>query len=87
VDFHNRFNKAQGQLDVMVTSPVALSDSQATALKDKLGSKYNRTIVLHFKLDPTLMGGMIVDVGGRTYDGSVKTKLDTIKHMVESATA
>jgi F-type H+-transporting ATPase subunit delta len=69
-----------------VKTSVELTDAQKQALEKRLSEKYNKQIKLHCTVDPALMGGMIVNVNGRTFDGSVKNKLDEIKQLVNKVT-
>jgi F-type H+-transporting ATPase subunit delta len=87
VAFQKKFNRSQNMLDVFVTSAAELSDSQKEALTDKLTKKYSKKVKLHFVIDPALVGGMVLEIDGRKYDGSVKTKLDEIRTILAAATA
>jgi F-type H+-transporting ATPase subunit delta len=87
VAFQKKFNRSQNMLDVFVRSAAELSDSQKEALTDKLSKKHSKTIKLHFVLDPVLVGGLVLEIDGRRYDGSVKTKLDEIRTILAAATA
>jgi F-type H+-transporting ATPase subunit delta len=86
-EFRKRYNKAQGELDITVTSPVPLSDEQLTALAAKMESKYKRKIKAHMSIDHTLMGGIVIEADGVTIDGSVKGKLQNMKQLITSVTA
>jgi F-type H+-transporting ATPase subunit delta len=58
-----------------VTTPVALSPQQEQRLTDSLTRLYGRPISLQIELDPSLLGGLVVQVGGEVIDGSVASKL------------
>jgi F-type H+-transporting ATPase subunit delta len=85
--FQKKFNRSQNLLDVFVSSCVELSDTQKQALTEKLSKKHNKNVKLHFTIDPALVGGMVLEIDGRKYDGSVKTKLDEIRTILAAATA
>jgi F-type H+-transporting ATPase subunit delta len=62
-----------------VTSAIALTDEQAEELKATLKAKTGRTITLNARVDPTILGGLIVKIGSRMVDSSVRTKLNNLK--------
>ena len=61
---------------VEVTSSVELDSEQKKQVENKLlaTTKY-QSLEMNFKVDETLIGGMIIRIGDRVVDGSVKTKL------------
>ncbi len=65
-----------------VTSAVELNAEEKALLTAKLGKKLNRTIHLECTVDPSLLGGMVVNVDGKVIDGSLKHKLQEIKEVM-----
>jgi F-type H+-transporting ATPase subunit delta len=59
-----------------VVSAVALEPATLAGIAEALGKRLNKPVQLKQKTDPALIAGMRVTVGGITYDGSVKGKLD-----------
>ena len=57
-------------------------DSEKEALKKKLESKYNKTILMTAEVDKSLLGGVYVRVGNDVIDGTVKSKLDEMKELM-----
>jgi F-type H+-transporting ATPase subunit delta len=74
----------QNQLDE-VKSAVALNESQIAALKEKLKSVYGKDVQLEAKVDPSLLGGLIVKIGSRMFDSTLKTKLANMKVVLKGA--
>ena len=64
-----------GILPVNVSSAVSLSDVQRKRLADKLKEKTGKEVMMSFKIDPSCIGGLRVEYGGKTYDSGIKTKL------------
>jgi len=63
-----------------VTSAAPLTDSNIAALKDALrGASGGKDVELTTKVDPAIIGGLIVKLGSRMVDGSLKTKLNAIR--------
>ena len=76
--------KDRGEVVAEVTSAHALTDAQTADLKATLQGfvlkqALGKDITLHSKVDPSLLGGLVVKVGSRMIDSSLKTKLSTLK--------
>ena len=70
---------ARGEIAGEVTSANALTDDQINALKAALKSSLGRDVALSTRVDPSILGGLIVKVGSRMMDNSLKTKLQNLK--------
>lgn len=68
----------RGQATADVISAHPLSDDQVAALKAKLTQQTGRDVSIDLKVDPAILGGLIVKVGSRQVDGSIRTKLNTL---------
>jgi F-type H+-transporting ATPase subunit delta len=76
----------RGEVTAQVTAAEKLSDSNLAALKDALKSKTaGKDIDLEVKIDPAIIGGLIVKVGSRMVDSSLRTKLNSIKIAMKEA--
>lgn len=71
--------KARGEVAAEVTSAVALNDAQTADLKQALKASVGKDVTLNTRVDPSLLGGLIVKVGSRMIDSSLRTKLETLK--------
>ena len=69
----------RGEVAAEVTSAEPLSDRHVTALKAALKDSIGKDVALHTQVDPALIGGLIVKVGSRMIDGSLRTKLNSLK--------
>ena len=67
--------RSRGETEAQVTSARALSDSEIAELKTVLKARLGKEPRLHARVDPTLLGGLIVKVGSRMIDSSIRTKL------------
>lgn len=67
-----------------VRTPVRLAAEQEQRLTDSLTRLYNRPISLQVELDPSLLGGLVVQVGGELIDGSVSSKLAAARRKLPS---
>ena len=71
--------KHRGEVAAEVTSAEPLSDKHVAELKDALKASIGKDVALDTKVDPSLIGGLIVCVGSRMIDGSLRTKLNSLK--------
>ncbi|MEM9359991.1 MAG: F0F1 ATP synthase subunit delta [Pseudomonadota bacterium] len=70
---------ARGEVEADVASATALNDSQLQALKETLKSSIGKDVQINASVDPSLLGGLVVKVGSRMIDSSLRTKLSTLK--------
>ena len=70
-------------MSVQVRSAVPLSDEQRARLADDLRQAFGREPVLDLKVDPDVLGGVVVRVGDHVYDASVRTRIDRIANYLE----
>lgn len=71
--------KARGEIRAQVTSARPLSDAETVELRAILKSRLGRDARLDTKVDPSLLGGLVVKVGSRMIDSSLRTKLDGLR--------
>ena len=69
----------RGLVTAEVTSATELSDGQSQSLADALKSAIGKSVAVSTKVDPTILGGLIVRVGSRMVDSSLKSKLQRLK--------
>jgi len=74
-------NAAQGIVSAETVSAVALADAQRRALAAALGD----AVELRSRIAPEVLGGLLVRVGGKTYDGTVRTRLDALRQRLAAA--
>lgn len=70
--------------ETIVTTAVALSDDEKQAFREKLMAKYGDNLDVRFKVDPKIIGGVIVQVGDKILDGSVAAKLNAVETTFKS---
>ena len=69
----------RGEITAEVTSAHALDEAQETELKAALKSVTGKDVTVSVTVDPSILGGLIVKVGSRQIDTSLRTKLSTLK--------
>ena len=75
----------KGEATADVTVAEKLNDKNLDALKTAPKSVTGKDVALNVKVDPSIIGGLIVKVGSRMVDSSLRTKLNSIKHAMKEA--
>ena len=75
--------KGEAMADVTVAEN--LSDKNLDALKTALKAVTGKDVTLNVKVDPSIIGGLVVKLGSRMVDSSLRTKLNSIKHAMKEA--
>jgi F-type H+-transporting ATPase subunit delta len=79
-DYRKLNDAHRGVTRADVTSAIALTDAHIAQLKEALrAASGGRDVDLNVRLDPSIIGGLIVKLGSRMVDGSLKTKLNAIR--------
>ncbi len=73
----------KGELTAQVTVAEALSDAHRAAIRDALKSVTGKDVGLDVSVDPAIIGGLVVKLGSRMVDASLRTKLNSIKHAMK----
>lgn len=77
-------NKERGLEDAYVTSIQPLTDAEKEEIASRFSQIINKKIRIHNVVDPAILGGIIVKIGDRLFDGSVVGKLNRFKRRVET---
>lgn len=75
----------KGEVQAEVISAIALTDAQADDVKAKISKSVGKTVNMTSSVDPSLMGGLVVRVGSRMIDASLKTKLHQLELAMKGA--
>jgi len=76
-------HKGQATAEVTVAEP--LKDGHVAALQDALNAVSGKDVDLAVKVDPAILGGLVVKLGSRMVDTSLRTKLNAIRHAMKEA--
>ena len=66
-----------------VVSAAPLSDGEKEAMRVALEKKSGHTVIVEYRVDPALLGGVIVEMDGTRMDGSLRRRLRDIKETME----
>ena len=73
----------RGQTSAEVTSAAKLEAGQIRALREALKASLGKDVDLEERVDPALLGGLVVKIGSRMIDSSLRTKLNNMKHAMK----
>lgn len=76
-------DEISGVVRACVTSAVKMTKVQADSIKKGLEKQTGKKINLQTKVDSTLLGGLKAEVGGKVFDGSIKTQLQRIEDTLK----
>ncbi len=74
----------RGEVTAEVTSAHPLTDAQVETLRQKLTAREGRTVKLTTKTDPDLLGGLVVTLGSKRIDASIRTRLNTLAQAMKA---
>jgi F-type H+-transporting ATPase subunit delta len=80
--FQELLDEQRGIAHAQVTTAVALSDDERSALARRLSELTGKQVQLQVSEDPELLGGLIARIGDRLIDGSTRTKLIALKRRL-----
>jgi F-type H+-transporting ATPase subunit delta len=84
-DFDDLLARQRGEIDAEVASARPLGDSETAELKRVLKAKFGREPQLETRVDPTLLGGLVVKVGSRMIDSSLRAKLNGMRAAMKGS--
>ena len=73
----------RGESTAEVTSAFPLNDDQIIALKANLKARGGNDVAIDAKVDPSILGGIVVRLGSRMIDASIKTKLNNLAYAMK----
>jgi F-type H+-transporting ATPase subunit delta len=85
-DQHQRLWDQENQLlPVEVTSAVGLDDATVKSIGERIGEQTGQRVELTSKVDPSILGGIVLRVGNSILDASIKHRLDQLRKHVAQA--
>ena len=84
-DFLIICSKMRGEIVTKLTSAKNLNNDEINKIKNELTANFGSNIKLNYKYDPTLIGGLVIQMGSVMIDASLKNKLKQIENkMIEA---
>ncbi len=77
--FKDLLNEKNNVIEGEAVSAIPMSKEEIKQLEANLSSKYNKNVTLENIVDKTILGGILVRLGNKEIDGTVKTRLENLK--------
>lgn len=81
--FETLLSQHRGEARAEVTSAHPLTKTQVTALAKSLKTRVGRDVAVDLKVDPAILGGLVVKIGSQMIDSSIRTRLNTLAHAMK----
>ena len=75
----NLSNQYLGIEEGVIYTPYELTDQQIQDIEKAISQKENKKVTLKVSIDPSLLGGIKVQIANRIYDGTIKNKVEMLK--------
>jgi F-type H+-transporting ATPase subunit delta len=75
-------DEAAGRIRARVRSAAALSDAERATLRERLGRRLGKTVLLDTQVDPSLLGGFVAEIGNQVLDISVAGQLGVLRERI-----
>ncbi len=83
--FTHMLTEHRGEVIAEVASAHPLSDAQRDTLAEKLKSTYGKDVKIDARVDPSLLGGLVVKIGSKMIDASLKAKLSGLQRAMKAS--
>jgi len=82
VAFLRLLNEYRGIVVADVTTAVPIDERQKTSIAARLGRRLGKSVVLETHVDPSILGGVVAQVGDDVIDGSVRGRLERLRRSL-----
>jgi ATP synthase F1 delta subunit len=84
-EYHKRLDAHLGRVKVQITSATALDAELAEQVKQRVGAALGKTPIIESKVDPEIIGGLVLQIEDKLIDGSVKKQIELMKNRLMAA--
>jgi F-type H+-transporting ATPase subunit delta len=81
-EFEIMADEAAGRVRALVTTAVELEDGDRSHLGEELSQQLGREVRLQARVDPSVLGGLVLRYGDHVIDGSVRTRLEQLRRRL-----
>ncbi len=86
-EYERLWAEANRVLPVQVTSAIELDEATTESIGASIGQSTSRKVTLSTRVDPDILGGIVVRVGNSILDASIRSRLEQLRKQVASAAA
>ena len=81
--YRRLLDEKNGRVEAKVVAAGPVEDNDIKRLSAALAQVSGKQVVLSQESDPSIVGGLVIHLGGKVYDGSVRTQLEKMKERIE----
>lgn len=81
--YRTLLDEAEGVMRGRLVTAYALSDQRQDQIKAKLEKQSGKKLVLSFGVDPAILGGVLLKVGDKVLDASLRAQLEILKEQIK----
>jgi F-type H+-transporting ATPase subunit delta len=81
-EMENIYLESNNTVKAKVKTVIALNDDERNTLIEKLEKKFNKKVLIEEEIDPSIIGGVYVEVNNEVIDGSIRSKLSEMKKIM-----
>ena len=85
--YRRLLDEHRGREQVEVASAVPLEDAEQQRISEFIAALIGKEVVMESRVDPSILGGLVIRVGDRLIDGSTRTRLDALGKRLQSDAA
>jgi F-type H+-transporting ATPase subunit delta len=85
-EYVRRLNRERGVVEAVVTSAVPLDPDETAAVRERVEALAGATVDLRSEVDADLIGGIVVRIGDRLFDSSVRGRLERLRSQLVAGT-
>jgi F-type H+-transporting ATPase subunit delta len=82
VVFQRLLNEYRGIAVAQVTTAIPIDERQKTVIASRLSRRLGKTVVLETRVDPSILGGVVAQIGDNVIDGSVRGRLERLRRTL-----
>ena len=82
--FNEELAIKRGEVNAQVVTAIKMTQKQTKALEDKVAKSIGRKVSLDVQVDESLIGGLVITIGSRMVDASVKRKLERLENALKN---
>jgi len=86
-EYERLWDEENRTLPVEITSAIALDEAMTESLGRTIGERAGRKVTLAARVDPDILGGVIIRVGNSILDASIRNRLEQLRRHVAQAAA
>lgn len=86
-EYESLYRTAQGHIEAVVRSAAPLSPEHVERVRERIQKRTGKQVDFVFEVDPSLIGGLVVQVGDRKVDASISRKLEKMAEALQERAA